>query len=112
MQRPMLRNGIARPWSGERVPFCNHPDSSDRNPPAGDARAVRGGISFKYSRPMEGPMSDFTLRDPGALGAIAAVALCIGGIIAYRALRKRPSEEELEQLRRQELVLSGRIQDG
>jgi hypothetical protein len=61
---------------------------------------------------MEGRMSDFSLRDPGALGAIAAVALCIGGIVAYRAFRKRPSEEELEQLRRQELVQSGRIQDG
>jgi hypothetical protein len=61
---------------------------------------------------MEGRMSDFSLRDPGALGAIAAVALCIGGIFVYRAFRKRPSEEELEQLRRQELVQSGRIVDG
>jgi hypothetical protein len=61
---------------------------------------------------MEEPMSDFSLRDPEALGTIAAIALCVGGIIAYRALRKRPSEEELELLRRQELVQSGRILDG
>jgi hypothetical protein len=57
-------------------------------------------------------MSDFSLRDPGTLGAIAAIALCAGGYITYRALRKKPSEEELEQLRRQELVQSGRIIDG
>jgi hypothetical protein len=57
-------------------------------------------------------MSDLSLRDPGVWGAIAAVALCIGGAITYSALRKRPSEEELERLRRQELVQSGRIIDG
>lgn len=57
-------------------------------------------------------MSDFSLRDPATIGAIAAIALCAGSFIAYRALRKRPSEEELELLRRQELVQSGRIVDG
>jgi len=57
-------------------------------------------------------MSDLSLRDPATIGAIAAVALCFGGFITYRALRKKPSEEELEQLRRQELVQSGRIVDG
>jgi hypothetical protein len=57
-------------------------------------------------------MSDFSLRDPGTLGAIAAIALCIGGIVMYRVFRKQPSEEELEKLRRQQLVQSGRILDG
>lgn len=57
-------------------------------------------------------MSDFSLRDPGTLGAIAAIALCVGGYFTYRAFRKQPSEEELEQLRRQELVQTGRIIDG
>jgi hypothetical protein len=61
---------------------------------------------------MEDPMSDFSLRDPATLGAIAAIALCAGSIFAYRAMRKRPSDEELEQLRRTELVQSGRIVDG
>jgi hypothetical protein len=61
---------------------------------------------------MEGLMGDFSLRDPGTLGAIAAIALCVGGYFTYRALRKQPSEEELERLRRQELVLTGRILDG
>jgi hypothetical protein len=61
---------------------------------------------------MEGLMSDFSLRDPGTLGAIAAIALCVGGYVTYRALRKQPSEEELERLRRQELVQTGRILDG
>lgn len=57
-------------------------------------------------------MSDFSLRDPEVWGAIAAVGLCIGGVFAYMATRKRPSDEELEVLRRQELVQSGRIIDG
>jgi len=57
-------------------------------------------------------MSDFSLRDPATLGAIAAIALCAGGVFAFRALRKKPSEEELELLRRQMLVQSGRILDG
>jgi len=57
-------------------------------------------------------MNDFSLRDPEVLGAIAAIGLCIGGILTYSALRKRPTEEELEVLRRQQLVQSGRIIDG
>jgi len=57
-------------------------------------------------------MSDFSLRDPGTLGAIAAIALCVGGFVTYRTFRKKPSEEELEQLRRQQLVQTGRILDG
>ena len=57
-------------------------------------------------------MSDFSLRDPEVWGAIAAVGLCIGGVVAYMATRKRPTDEELEVLRRQELVQSGRIIDG
>jgi hypothetical protein len=57
-------------------------------------------------------MNGFSLRDPQVLGAIAAVGLCIGGIIAWSALRKRPTEEELERERRQELVKTGRIIDG
>ena len=57
-------------------------------------------------------MSVFSLRDPEVWGAIAAVGLCIGGVVAYMATRKRPTDEELEVLRRQELVQSGRIIDG
>ena len=53
-------------------------------------------------------MSDFSLRDPEVWGAIAAVGLCIGGVVTYMARRKRPTDEELELLRRQELVQSGR----
>jgi hypothetical protein len=61
---------------------------------------------------LEESMNDFSLRDPEVLGAIAAIGLCIGGILTYSALRKRPTEEELELLRRQQLVQSGRIIDG
>jgi hypothetical protein len=57
-------------------------------------------------------MSDFSLRDPEVWGAIATVGLCIGGVVAYMATRKRPTEDEVELLRRQELVQSGRIIDG
>jgi hypothetical protein len=57
-------------------------------------------------------MNGLSLRDPQVLGALAAAGLCIGGAIAYLALRNRPSEEELERLRRDGLVKSGRIIDG
>src|ERR1700759_1978112 len=106
--RPVaVREGVGR------FSFCNMPVKWVENCPYGHAQVGQGGISFKYRhRPMEGLMSDFSLRDPGTLGAIAATALCIGGYLTYRALRKQPSEEELEQLRRQELVQTGRILDG
>jgi hypothetical protein len=58
------------------------------------------------------PMNGLSLRDPQLLGAIAAVGLCVGGVVAYLRLRKRPSEEELEKLRRDQLVQFGRIIDG
>jgi hypothetical protein len=57
-------------------------------------------------------MSALSLRDPQLLGVLAAAGLCAGGIITYLAMRKRPSEEELEQLRRAQLVQFGRIMDG
>ena len=57
-------------------------------------------------------MNGLSLRDPQVLGAIAAAGLCVGGVVAYFALRKRPSEEEVERQRREELVKSGRIIDG
>jgi hypothetical protein len=57
-------------------------------------------------------MNSFSLRAPQVIGVIAAAAVCIGGAIAWSAMRKRPSEEELEQLRRETLVKSGRIIDG
>ncbi len=52
------------------------------------------------------------LRDHQILTTIAAAAACLGGIVWYRATRKRTSEEELERMRRQDLVLGGRIIDG
>jgi hypothetical protein len=44
-------------------------------------------------------------------GGVASVAV-VGGAVAWFLLRKRPTEEELEQLRRQLLVQSGRLVDG
>lgn len=57
-------------------------------------------------------MNGFSLRDPQALGALAAACLCIGGAVAWSMMRKRPTEEELERQRRQNLVKTGRIMDG
>lgn len=55
---------------------------------------------------------NLSLRDPQVIGAIAAAAVCIGGAVAWFTMRKRPTEEELEKLRREALVKSGRIIDG
>jgi len=44
-------------------------------------------------------------------GGVASVAV-VGGAVAWLLLRKRPTEEEQEQLRRQLLVQSGRLVDG
>ncbi len=57
-------------------------------------------------------MTAISLRDPQVLGGLAAAGLCVGGMIAWAAMRKRPTEEELERQRRQALVKSGRIMDG
>jgi hypothetical protein len=57
-------------------------------------------------------MNGLSLRDPQVLGAIGAVGFCIGGVVTYLKLRKRPSEEDLEKFRREQLVQFGRIIDG
>jgi hypothetical protein len=44
-------------------------------------------------------------------GGIASLAI-VGGAIAWLMLRKRPSEEEVERMRRRHLVQVGRIVDG
>lgn len=44
-------------------------------------------------------------------GGIATLAV-VGGVVAWATLRKRPSEEELERIRRRLLVQTGRIVDG
>lgn len=57
-------------------------------------------------------LHEFPLRHPGWTGAAALALACAGGIFAWRTLRHRPSEEELERERRALLVRSGRIIDG
>jgi hypothetical protein len=44
-------------------------------------------------------------------GGVASLAI-LGGVVAWIMLRKRPSEEELERMRRRLLVQTGRIVDG
>jgi len=46
------------------------------------------------------------------IAAGAAAAATLGGVIAWLALRKRPTAEELEFERRQFLAQSGRLVDG
>ncbi len=57
-------------------------------------------------------MSGIPLRDHQVLATIAAGVACLGGVAWFMATRKRTSEEELERIRRQDLVLGGRIIDG
>jgi hypothetical protein len=57
-------------------------------------------------------MVSLSLRDPHVIGTLAATVLCIGGVAAWLALRRRPTPEEIERERRAELVRSGRIIDG
>ncbi len=54
----------------------------------------------------------FPLRHPGWMGAAALALMCAGGVAAWRAMRRRPSPDELERERRALLVRSGRIIDG
>ncbi len=57
-------------------------------------------------------MSTLSLRDPQVLGTLAAAGLCAAGLAVYFAVRKRPTEDELERERRLALVERGRIIDG
>ncbi len=57
-------------------------------------------------------MFGLSLRDPHVYGTIAAAVACIGAVIAWLVLRRRPSAEEIERERRAQLVRSGRIIDG
>lgn len=57
-------------------------------------------------------MVSLSLRDPHVLGTLAVSVVCIGGVSAWLALRRRPSPEEIERERRAELVRTGRIIDG
>ncbi len=57
-------------------------------------------------------MNGLPLRDHQVLATLAATAACLGGVAWYMATRKRTTEEELERIRRQDLVLGGRIIDG
>lgn len=57
-------------------------------------------------------MNGVSLRDPQVFLSLAAAGVVLGGIVVYLAMRKRPTEEELEKARRLLLVQSGRIIDG
>ncbi len=61
---------------------------------------------------VEIPMNALSLRDPQVLGTLAATGILLAGIAYYLSTRKRPTEEEIELERRQELVRTGRIIDG
>jgi len=56
-------------------------------------------------------MQPLSLRDPQVYGTAAALALGAGAIL-YLVLRKKPTNDELERQRRENLVRMGRIIDG
>jgi hypothetical protein len=51
-------------------------------------------------------------RDPRIAGTIAAGVALAGGAIWLASRRKRPTQEEIERRRRDELAAAGRITDG
>jgi hypothetical protein len=53
-----------------------------------------------------------SLRDPHVIGVLAAAVVCVGAIVTWLVLRRRPTAEEIERERRALLVRSGRIIDG
>jgi hypothetical protein len=57
-------------------------------------------------------MFSLTLRDSHVVGTVAVSLVCVGGVAAWLALRRKPSAEEMERERRAGLVRSGRIIDG
>lgn len=57
-------------------------------------------------------LHEFPLRHPGWTGAAAVALVCAGGAVAWKLLRRGPTEEEIERERRGLLVRSGRIIDG
>ena len=57
-------------------------------------------------------MNWFSLRDPQVMAMLATAAACVGSFVWFRGKRKGVSEEERERIRRQDLVLGGRIIDG
>ena len=57
-------------------------------------------------------VNELPVRDHHLVGTLAAAGLCLGGLVLYAVTRRRTSEEELERLRRQDLVRGGRIIDG
>jgi hypothetical protein len=51
-------------------------------------------------------------QDPRIIGGIAAGVVAIGGGIWWYIVAHRPSPEEIERRRREQLALTGRITDG
>lgn len=54
----------------------------------------------------------YNLREPQVYGTAAAFALCAAAAGIWLFVRKRPTADELERVRREELVLTGRLIDG
>ena len=52
------------------------------------------------------------LRSPRSLLSIAAGIAAIAGTVTYIYVRRRPTAEERERIRRDQLALTGRITDG
>lgn len=53
-----------------------------------------------------------SLRSPRVIAAICAGAVTAAGVVAYVLTRRKPTAEEIERERRDQLARSGRITDG
>jgi hypothetical protein len=54
----------------------------------------------------------FSFRSPQVITALSGVALTLAGIVTYVLTRRKPTAEEIERERREQLARSGRITDG
>jgi hypothetical protein len=52
------------------------------------------------------------LRSPQVIISACATLVAAGGVATYLLTRRRPTPEELERIRRDQLAVSGRITDG
>jgi len=59
-----------------------------------------------------GALPVYNLRDPQVYGTAAVFALFAAGAGVWLMLRKRPTADDLERMRREELVRMGRLIDG
>ena len=100
MQQSVLPSAITHSFVTEAVPL------SSELPPMGYAFGQRPVFSLI---PIHVSLS---LRSPRVLAAIGVGVITAVGVASYVLTRRKPTAEEIERERRDQLALSGRITDG